>query len=782
MRALLRRHTSFAASSALADGLMPSIDLEEILREQDTVAEARLLFESRPGTGVRAAHDIRPYVRHATLAGVLQPWQLLEIATTISAGRSIRALLLREEFRAPNLVAHAERIADLSPLENAIRRAMDDERAILDSASARLYALRSQVRLAHERLLRRLNEMMAIPNVREALQEVVVTMRSGRYVLPVKADFRGRVPGIVHDQSGSGVTLFVEPLSIVDLANQWRELGLQEQQEIEHILKQLSAQIAKAAAPLTHLVEALAALDLAFARAKLAQEMRAERPQVDPIPDRSHPREVVSLRQARHPLLHGDVVPIDIELGREFDTLLISGPNTGGKTVALKTVGLLALMAQAGLQIPAAPGSRVSAFHGVYADIGDEQSIEQSLSTFSSHVSRIVEILDSADSASLVLLDEIGAGTDPQEGSALGRALLAHLAQARIYTVATTHSSELKIFASHTARIENASVQFDVETLRPTYHLLLGVPGLSNALTIAERLGMPREIIEAAREALEPSERRADELLGDIHEQLGQVRVERATALRSRREAERVEQELQARLAAVEQERQVILRNAEREGAAMVSDLQRELETLRRELRGAAEERKTISAIEERLAVTWAEQQKARRSSRPSEALSPRVGEAVTVEPLGVVGIVRAIPDASDAIEVDVGGMRIRVAARDLRPAPPAAVPRAERTSPDPRYTHEIHPASERSPAPDTELDLRGLTAEEARARLDQYLSEAYMRGLHSVRVIHGKGAGVLREVVRDLISDHALVQGHKLAEPRHGGDGATEIELASRI
>ena len=512
---------------------MPSTDLAEIVREQDTVAEARALFESRPGTGVRAAHDVRPHVRHATLAGALQAWQLLEIATTISAGRSIRGLLLREELQVPNLVVQAERIADLSSIEDAIHETVDDEGAILDSASTRLYTIRTQIRLAHERLLRRLNEMTANPNVREALQEVVVTMRSGRYVLPVKADFRGRVPGIVHDQSGSGVTLFIEPLAVVDLANQWRELGLQEQQEIEHILRLLSAQIAKASALLNELVEALATIDLAFARAKLAQEMRATRPAIETIPERSHPREVISLQQARHPLLHGHVVPIDVELGRDFDTLVISGPNTGGKTVALKTIGLLTLMAQAGMQIPAAADSRVSVFNGVYADIGDEQSIEQSLSTFSSHVSRVIEILHAADSGSLVLLDEVGAGTDPQEGSALGRALLAHLAAERVYTVATTHSSELKLFATRRPRVENASVEFDVETLRPTFHLLLGVPGLSNALTIAERLGMPADIIASARDAIEPGDRRADELLGDIHQQLGQARGGGAPSARS---------------------------------------------------------------------------------------------------------------------------------------------------------------------------------------------------------------------------------------------------------
>ncbi|MSQ24166.1 MAG: endonuclease MutS2 [Chloroflexi bacterium] len=781
---MLRRHTGFTASAALAESLMPSTDLTQILREQDLVAEARFLLEVRPSSGVRAAHDIRPHVHHAALAGTLQPWQLLEIGTTIAAGKSARALLLREEFQVPNLASHAERIVDLTPLQEAVHRTMDDEGAILDSASPRLYALRSQLHIAHERLLRRVNEMMASVGIRDALQDIVVTMRSGRYVLPVKADFRGRVPGIVHDQSGSGATLFIEPLAVVDLGNHWRELGLQEQEEIEHILRELSARVAKTARPLVDLVEALAIIDLAFARAKLAQEMRAERPVIEAIPKfgplHGSRREIVSLQQARHPLLHGEVVPIDVILGGDFDILLISGPNTGGKTVALKTVGLLVLMAQAGLQIPAAAGSRVGVFSGVFADIGDEQSIEQSLSTFSSHVSRTIEILAEVDSESLVLLDEIGAGTDPLEGAALGRALLGFLADSRVYAVATTHSSELKLFASERQRVENASVEFNVETLRPTYHLIIGVPGQSNALTIAERLGMPAAIIDAAHRALDPTERRADELLGDIHQQLAQARGERADALNLRRQAEVAAQTLRARLDALEAQKGAILADAEAEAAAMVAELQRELDGLRRQLRGMADDRRRVTALEENLAAVWTEHQQSRPPAPPSMVPSARVGDPVTVEPLGAVGIVRSISEGGDTAEVDVSGMRVRVALKDLRAASRSALPKPDRGPA--RFTAaEERPDFDRWVPPAAELDLRGLTGEEARARLDEYLSEAYMQGLHSIRVIHGKGTGVLREVVRDLVRDHALVQSHKLAEQRNGGDGATEVELVGR-
>lgn len=789
---LLVRHASFSASASLAESLQPSTEYEWIVRDHETVAEARRLLEARPGALIRGAYDVRPHARHAGLGGSLQPWQLLEIASTVAAGRWTRALLLREEFRLPNLAEQAGRIADLDALEDTIRQSMDDEGTILDSASPRLAAIRLQLRTSHERLLRRLNEMIASPTVREALQEPVITIRAGRYVLPVKADFRGRVRGIVHDQSGSGATLFIEPLNIVELANHWRELASQEQEEIEAILRELSARVARVEAAVAETVAALAQIDLALAKAKLAVEMRAERPIVVRVPSKFEPPQpVVDLRQARHPLLHGDVVPIDIGLGGDFDTLLISGPNTGGKTVALKTVGLLALMSQAGLQIPVAPGSRVAVFSGVYADIGDEQSIEQSLSTFSSHVSRVIEILGAADSSSLVLLDEIGAGTDPQEGSALGRALLDYLTQRRVFTVATTHSSELKAFAATTPRVQNASVEFDVETLRPTYHLTIGLPGLSNALTIAERLGMPSEIISRARRGLDPEERGTAELIGDIQQQLTEARTERAEAGRLRAEADAAHRELQERLANVQAERDRALSEAEHESRAMILELERELDTIRRQVRGLSDERKKVAELEASLAdIRRQHTERRQRAPLATPARALRVGDAVTIAGLGTSGILRSEPADGGTAEVDVGGMRVRVPIRELARASSSDSRRSGRAAESVaaaggRPGYERFPEPPRTPAwrpIDSEIDLRGLTADEARAKLDQDLSDAYSHGLQSVRVIHGKGAGVLREVVRDLAARHPLVSGHKLADPQHGGDGATEIQLVSRV
>ncbi|MEA2640418.1 MAG: mismatch repair protein MutS2 [Chloroflexota bacterium] len=785
----LEQHTSFSASSALVEALRPSTDEGEIRRAQDGTEEAKRLVEARPNSGVRGARDVRPHARRGAVGGSLPPSDLLEVAGTIAAGRSMKALLTRQELHAPSLARIAQGIADLDELEATIRRAIDDEGRVLDGASDRLRQIRTELRAAYDRLMRRLNEMMTSQSLRDALQEPIVTMRSGRYVLPVKAEYRGKVRGIVHDQSASGATLFIEPLPIVELTNAWRTRGIEEEREIERILQEISGQVGNAQYGLIDTVDALARIDVAFAMGKLALDMDATRPAIHPFA-RNQPREVaVRLRGARHPLLHGDVVPISLELGVDFDTLLITGPNTGGKTVALKTVGLLALMAQAGLQIPANEGSELAIFTGVYADIGDEQSIEQSLSTFSSHISRLVEILIHADRTSLVLLDEIGAGTDPQEGAALSRAVLDYLVASRVYTIATTHSSELKSFAYATERVENASVEFDSETLRPTYRLAIGVPGRSNALAIAQRLGVPQPIIDAARGSLHPTERQADEILAEIYEQLSKARDERSAAARERLEAERATQQLRGRLAALERDRANVLGHAQDEVNATVAELQREATELRRELRGMRSERERLTEIEDRIAQLRpaARAPGKRPAVTPDEdGFNPSVGQEVGVPSLGATGIIRSIQPNGETAEVDVGGMRVRVRRTELTPASEVMG-----TSPRKRATDAGYLAPPPPPAHDravlegwapieSQIDLRGLTTEEARYKLDQYLNDAYMEGLHAIRVVHGKGTGAVRQAVRDLLHDHPLVRSHEVAEQREGGEGATVVRLAS--
>ena len=782
--AMLATETTFSASRELAERLVPVSDEAEIRHAQDATEEARRLLEVRPNTGVRGARDVTAHSRRAAIGGLLQPADLLEIGTTLAAGRSIKNLLLRQEIQTPVLARVARGIPDLTDLEDAIGEALDDEGRVLDGASERLRGIRLELRAAYDRLMRRLNELIARSSIHEALQEPIITMRSGRYVLPVKADFRGRVRGIVHDQSGSGATLFVEPLETVELANRWRQHGIEEEREIERILLELSGRVGANQYGVLDTVHALAQIDLAFAMGKLAVQMEAIRPALHLLDGKGSTEDAVHLVDARHPLLRGEVVPLTIELGLSFDVLLITGPNTGGKTVALKTVGLLALMAQAGMQIPAAEGSSLAIFSGIYADIGDEQSIAQNLSTFSSHVTRIVEILQNADSHALALLDEIGAGTDPQEGSALSQALLEHFVGSRIYTIATSHYSELKSFAYATPGVENASVEFDPETLRPTYRLTIGLPGRSNALAIAERLGMPSDIVARAREHIHPSQQRAEELLADIHEHLARAQEERAQAATLRHDAERRDQQLRTRLTEVEHERREVLTRAEEEGAAVLSDLQREAGALRRELRGLRAERERVAAIEERIDSLRGETQTSSAGKRGVQGdgePSFQVGDYVYVHSLGSNGMVRALPVRGSA-EIEIEGKRVRVPASDLEPAETVPTPR-ERAVAAGQLVPSALPrrVSAEGWAPiESQLDLRGYTTEDARQRLDQYLNDAYMEGLQNVRVVHGKGTGAVRQAVRELLADHPLVRSHETAEQREGGEGATVVRLAS--
>src|SRR5579859_1775393 len=499
VRELLARHTSFSAGRALALELLPTPQIEEARRRQTATAEALKLPGLRPGLHLGGVHDVRPLAERARVGGVLGPEELLDVASTVRGARAWRRGLAPLRDETPTLLELADvYLGDHPGLVEDIQDAIGEGGEVLDSASPALGRIRTELRTAHDRLVTRLRDIMAVPPFRDVVQDPVVTQRAGRYVIPIRAESRGQVPGIVHDQSASGATLFVEPLAVVEMGNRWRSLILEEQREVERILRALSQEVGEQADALTRSVEGLAQIDLARARAALAEQHRGSAPELVSLP-RPAGQPVLRLLNARHPLLPGEVVPISLDVGGDFDLLLITGPNTGGKTVALKTAGLLSLMAQAGLFIPADEGSLVAVFERVQADIGDEQSLQQSLSTFSSHISRIVRMLRDADSCSLILLDELGAGTDPQEGAAIARALLDFLRERGAYVVATTHYPELKSYAEATPRVQNASVEFDVQTLSPTYRLMIGTPGRSNALAIAERLGMPAEVLARAR-------------------------------------------------------------------------------------------------------------------------------------------------------------------------------------------------------------------------------------------------------------------------------------------
>src|SRR5579859_4350077 len=589
VREQLARHTSFSASRALALALEPTSDVDNARRRLAATAEALTLPGLRPGLHMGGVHDVRPLAERARVGGVLGTEELLDVASTVRSARAWRRGLATLRDETPTLLELAEvYLGDHPGLAEDIQDAIGEGGDVLDSASPALGRLRTELRGAHDRLVTRLREIMSSPPFRDVVQDPVVTQRAGRYVIPIRAESRGQVPGIVHDQSASGATLFVEPLAVVEMANRWRTLILEEEGEVERILRALSQEVGEQADPLLSSVEGLAEIDLARARAALAEQHRGSAPELVSLP-RPAGQPVIKLVNARHPLLRGEVVPISFDLGDDFDMLLITGPNTGGKTVALKTAGLLSLMAQAGLFIPADEGSLVAVFERVQADIGDEQSLEQSLSTFSSHISRIVRMLRDADSCSLILLDELGAGTDPQEGAAIARALLDFLRERGAYVVATTHYPELKSYAEATPRVQNASVEFDVQTLSPTYRLMIGMPGRSNAFLIAQRLGMPREVLDRARSYVTPQAQATEALLQEIARERSVAEDARARALKEAAEAATMKVRARAALREAEKKHREVWEQAQAAADEELANLRRQAHRVRLQLASSRE-------------------------------------------------------------------------------------------------------------------------------------------------------------------------------------------------
>src|SRR5512141_2661379 len=581
VRERLAALTSFGPSRALAERLEPSSDTVIVARGLDETDQARALLEERPGVGIGAAHDIGPAIERAARGGRLEPAQFLELADTLDATSRLATMLAEE--RRPLLRELGRELHALPGLRSTLSRSFDPVGELLDTASPRLGGLRAAVRVAYDRLRRRLDSLVGA-ELGNALQEPIVTLRGGRYVIPVRAEARSRVKGIVHDASGSGQTLFIEPLVAVELGNAWREAQVAEAEEIARILDELSAYVAANAGELRETLGALARFDLWAAKASFAAEMEAVRAEtVD--------RYEVTLLSARHPGLTGRVVPIDVRLGDGYTAMVVTGPNTGGKTVTLRTLGLLSLMHQAGLHIPAETGSRLPIFRDVFADIGDEQSIAQSLSTFSGHLRSITRIVEHAGPGTLVLLDELGAGTDPTEGSALAQALLDHFIRSGALVAATTHYAELKLYAHTTPAARNASVEFNVETLRPTYKLTIGLPGQSQAFAIAERLGLPAAIVNDARSRLTEEQLRFEETLASIKRQEGEIAaaVERARAAEAKAaDALRAADEDRRR---ARREREESVRAAREEAERLVEGLRDDVSGVRRRL-----ERETITA------------------------------------------------------------------------------------------------------------------------------------------------------------------------------------------
>jgi DNA mismatch repair protein MutS2 len=803
IRERLAQHTAFSASRELALSLLPDDDVTFVRHAQQATSAARRLLDNYPDLSIGGARDVRPAISKTLRGGILEPPALLDMAATLASMRQLRARLLKLQADSYGpLVDLGHALAEHPAIEDAIERTIDPSGEILDSASPALGRIRSEMRVAHNRLLDRINGIIGSSQYAGALQESLVTVRDGRYVVPVKASGRRSLPGIVHDQSNSGATLFIEPLQTVELNNRWRELQLAEQEEITRILQAISGQIAAVAASITSGVEALAAIDLLFAKAHYSLSLRAVEPEIveggvaDAIDEPP-----LHLLEARHPLLDPDtVVPTTVWLGGPFRVLLITGPNTGGKTVALKTTGLMALMAQSGLHIPAQDRSRLPVFQQVFADIGDEQSIEQSLSTFSSHMSHIIAILRElahgrmerdegrSDSNALVLFDELGAGTDPTEGAALARAIIERVLDSGALCIGTTHYAELQAYAHNTPGVENASVAFDQETLRPTYRLEIGLPGRSNALAIAARLGLDADVIERARSFLSSETEQVEDLLASIARERQAAADERQQAESLRAEAAELQARLDAELAEIEAERERRLSVYERELDEELRAARQELRRLREDTRSVSLTREWLQQAEERLKSVGetTEQRRRQRQPQPLATQAPAQQEPRPIEPgdrvhvtsVRLDGEVLAIDSESGEAEVQVGGFRMTVDLRELR-----RLKGGTRDS-SPGYTvTSATQAPAAAPARDVsmQLDMRGMRAAEIEALLDRYLNDAYLSDLSEVRLVHGKGTGTLRKIVRDVLGAHPLVVSYQGGVDGEGGEGVTIARLQRR-
>lgn len=751
--------------------LLPFTRMEEVSIAQRGTSEAATVLRLKGSVPLGGIRDIRGPVQRARLNAMLAPLELMDTASTIAAGRKLKHFLLDmcDDHELPLLRDQAERIEGLRELEMEIRRCVDESGDILDSASVELRSVRQEIRQLEARIREKLDQMTRSSSYQKMLMESIVTIRGDRFVIPVKQEYRHVFGGIVHDQSASGATLFIEPEVIVSMNNKLRELRLREEREVERILYLLTEQVAFAVEALLENVEALTELDFLFAKAQLSWSMKA-------ICPRMNDRGYLNLRKARHPLIPRDVVvPVNVELGGEYQAIVVTGPNTGGKTVSLKTIGLLSLMAMAGLHVPAEEESEMTVFSSVFADIGDEQSIEQSLSTFSSHMKNIIHILETMDEKSLVLFDELGAGTDPTEGAALAMSIIDHVIESGARLVATTHYSELKAYAYDKPEVINASVEFDVETLRPTYRLMIGVPGRSNAFAIARRLGLPEAIIDAARGSISEEDNQVESMIASLERNRKTAEEDRQKAAEIRREAERLQRELEEERARFAEEKNKRMERAEDEARIAVQLAKEEAETIIRELRemmaeGVEIKEHRLIDAKKRLgnAVLELDKEKVKKPAKAVRATQIKVGDEVMVTSFGQKGTVLEKVN-NDEFLVQIGIMKMKVKREDMHVQ--NSVQQKPQAAP---YTS----VKRRSDNIKMDLDLRGYNVEDGIREIDQFLDDALLAGLHSVSIIHGHGTGMLRKGVHEYLRHHRNVKSFRLGGQGEGGVGATIAEL----
>lgn len=761
----------------LCSELLPMKDIREIRDAQKQTGDALGRLFRDGSTSFGSNRDLGYSIRSLEVGSTLSQSELLRIASMLDNVNRIKTYGKKKNEDTPDdsLDAYFEQLTPLTQLANEINRCILSEEEIADDASSRLKSIRRSKLLANEKIHSQLNSMVN-GSYRTYLQDAVITMRNNRYCIPVKAEYKSQVNGMVHDQSATGSTFFIEPAAVVDLNNQLKELDLQEQEEIGIILADLSAQAGLHTNELAQNQKTMTTLDFIFAKAKLALEQNA----TEPMFNRKH---IINIRKGRHPLLDKKkVVPIDINLGRDFDLLIVTGPNTGGKTVSLKTVGIFTLMGQAGLHIPASDRSELSVFEEVYADIGDEQSIEQSLSTFSSHMTSIVHILSHADEHSLCLFDELGAGTDPTEGAALAIAILNHLHDRGIRTMATTHYSELKIYALSTSFVENACCEFNVETLQPTYRLLIGIPGKSNAFAISLKLGLPEDIINAAKEQIGKEEKSFEDVIADLEQSRITIEREQSEIAQYKERIRTLQEQLQRKNEKMDQAKERILREANEQARLILQEAKDVAdETIRDinqlgtngDIKGLEKKRQKvrdkISEKNEKLALgTSPQKQKETKTIDPKKL---KKGDLVKILSMGLKGTVNTLPDAKGNLFVLCGIMRTEANVKDLVYAEEDSLPANSL-----KRSGAGSLKMSKSLSVSTEINLLGKTTDEALAELDKYLDDAYLAHLPSVRVVHGKGTGALRNAVQNYLKRQKYVKEFRLGEYGEGDAGVTIV------
>ncbi len=752
--------------------LVPSTNFQEISEWQEETEEALVVLTYVGGHPMASFSDVRPYLALCDKGATLSPKALLEIATLMRACRTARSTLVTERDNTPRLKEKASLLGSFRNLEDDITTAILSEDEIADKASNELANIRRHLRGATERIKERLNSMIRSSAYQKYLQDPILTMRNDRYVLPVKAEYRASVPGLVHDQSASGATLFIEPMAAVEMGNELKQWEAKEKQEIERILAALSAEVAPYAVQLKENLELLAELDFAFAKGLLSRDMSGVTPKMN--------RDgFINIIRGRHPLIDREkVVPSNLWMGREFTTLIITGPNTGGKTVTLKTVGLFTLMAQAGLHVPADLGTELAVFQQVFADIGDEQSIEQSLSTFSGHMTNIVGIMNEVTADDLVLFDELGAGTDPTEGAALAQTILTALLRKQVRTLATTHYSELKAFALSTPGVENASVEFNVETLRPTYRLSIGVPGKSNAFEISRKLGLSEGLIDEAKKLLSTEDKRFEDVIANAEYHRQVAEKERKLAEQAAAETTKLRDEAEFLRREMEAKREASLRKAKDEARRILENARRESESVMRELKqmkksAASGPDMQAAALRKRLedgidSLSEGLAQKADRVDKPPKTL--KVGDEVEILNLKTRGVVLSAPDAKGEVQLQAGIVKLKAHISQLR------LVKEEPAKKQKSSFHAETGAMTRTVP--MECDVRGMALDEAIPVVDQYLDEAVLASLTEVSIIHGKGTGVLRSGIQQHLRRHPHVKSFRLGVYGEGESGVTVVTL----